>query len=73
MQFLLQYESCSGTQNEFMLYLTRICNAIRFENGEAIDRLLCAEQVQNLGSISGLLLIYNSAKHGYERVIRTFI
>lgn len=51
-QLLLQHESCNAARKNAMLYLTRLYRAIREKNEEALDQLLCDEQVQGLGGIT---------------------
>ena len=74
-QLLLQYESFTATQKALLLYLTELYHAIgeMSENEEAVNRLLCRKEAQNLGDISRLLLIPYPAERGYKRVVLTFL
>ena len=74
-RLLLECEGFAVTQKVLMLYLTRLYHAIgeATKNEEAVDRLLCEKEAQNLGNISKLLLIPIPAEKGYEHVVLMFI
>ena len=74
-QLLLQYENFTAGQKSLLLYLTRMYNAIEGtpEQDEVINRLLCQKEAQNLGSVSGFLLISIPAEGGCERVVLKFL
>lgn len=74
-QLLLEHQSFAITQKALILYLTQLYLAIGeiSENDEAVDRLLCKEEAQNLGNVSNLLLIPIPAEKGYGRVVLTFL
>ncbi|KAF6232153.1 hypothetical protein HO173_009536 [Letharia columbiana] len=74
-RLLIQYESLSASQKVLMLYLTRLYHEMggMSKNDEAVNRLLCETEAQDLGSISELLLITVPAEKGYKSVILKFL
>ncbi len=62
-------ETISATRKKLMVYLTELYDAIWREYTEAVGRFLVDEELQEIESISELLLVHISARRGYDSVV----
>ena len=72
-RLLLDRETISATRKELMVYLTELYDAIWKENAEAVGRFFFDEELQDMESISQLLLVHIPARRGYDDVVLKFL